>query len=90
MSQNILTTLPSPTDLMAKPAFSWSEFWQGLLGMPDSTAEEIVRTADAPSFFLIGRRRFIRKDDAIAWIDRMAVARPYIPRRNNRAGGATK
>lgn len=75
-----------PSELMAKPVLCWSEFWQGLINIPESTAEEIGKSHNAPKFFLIGRRRFIRQKDALAWIDRMAEAKPYFPRRNNRKG----
>lgn len=77
-------TYPAPADLMAKPALFWPEFWQGLLGIPEATANELVRSPDAPKFFLIGRRRYIRREDAILWINRMAEARPYYPRKNNK------
>ena len=83
------TALHSPSDLMAKPALTWDEFWLGILGLPDTTANEIVRGDESPAFFLIGRRRFIRTVDAIAWLDRMAKVRAYTPRRNN-CRGATK
>lgn len=73
-----------PAQLMAKPALYWPEFWQDLLGVPDSTAEELTREPDGPKFFLIGRRRYIRTVDAIAWINKIAESRPYFPRRNNR------
>lgn len=73
-----------PAQLMSKPALYWPEFWEGLLGIPESTAEEIVREPNGPKFFLIGRRRYIRTKDAIAWIDRIAESRPYFPRRNNK------
>lgn len=82
--EEIVTTLPS--ELMAKPALYWPEFWQGLLGIPESTAEEIAREPGAPKFFLIGRRRFIRTADAVAWLDKRATVKPYIPRRNNVRG----
>lgn len=71
-----------PAQLMAKPALSWSEFWTDLLGLPESTAEQIAREPDAPQFFLLGRRRYIRTADAVAWIDRAAKQTPYFPRRN--------
>lgn len=80
------TEATTPQQLMSKPALYWPEFWQGLLGVPESTAEEISKSTDAPKFFLIGRRRYIRQKDALAWIDRMAEAKPYFPRRNNRKG----
>lgn len=75
------------TQILAKPAFSFDEFWLGILGVPGSTAEEISKGPDAPKFFLIGRRRYIRQQDALAWIDHMADAKPYYPRRNNRTNG---
>lgn len=76
---------PAPADqLMAKPALSWDEFWQSLLGIPDSTAEQLAREPNAPKFFLLGRRRYIRTADAVAWIDAKAKESPYFPRRNNR------
>lgn len=78
-----------PAQLMAKPALYWPEFWQDLLGIPDSTAEEITRQPDGPRFFLIGRRRFIRTADAVEWIDRIAKSKPYFPRRNARRSKAT-
>ncbi|HJV28680.1 MAG TPA: hypothetical protein VJ673_23575 [Aromatoleum sp.] len=75
----------SPSELMAKPAMSWPEFLQ-LLGLPESTAEEAIREPDAPKFFLIGRRRYIRTADVVAWLDKQATAKPYFPRRNARRG----
>lgn len=74
-----------PAQLMAKPALTWEEFWSGILGLPDSTAEQIAREPNAPKFFLLGRRRYIRTKDAIAWIDQIAASAPYFPRRNRRA-----
>jgi hypothetical protein len=73
-------------DLMAKPALSWDEFWVGLLGLPAATAEQLARENPTPRFFLLGRRRFIRTADAIAWLDETAAARPYFPRKNKREG----
>ena len=71
-----------PSELMAKPALSWHEFFVGILGLPKSTAELIAKRDNAPKFFLIGRRRYIRKSDAIDWIDSIANSSPYFPRRN--------
>lgn len=76
-----------PTQLMAKPALTWEEFWSGILGIPDSTAEQLAREPGGPKFFLLGRRRFIRTVDARAYIDSRAESAPYFPRRNRRAGG---
>lgn len=83
-------TAALPSELMAKPALSWEEFWAGILGIPDSTAEQLAREPDAPKFFMLGRRRYIRTADACAWIDQRAQVTPYYPRRNRRAStGAT-
>lgn len=74
-----------PAQLMAKPALTWEEFWDGILGLPSSTAELVAKQDPTPRFFLIGRRRYIRTSDAIAWLDQAADASPYYPRRNKRA-----
>lgn len=74
-----------PAQLMAKPVLSWEEFWDGILGLPKSTAELIARDEPAPKFFLLGRRRYIRTADAVEWLDQAAIAAPYFPRRNKRA-----
>jgi hypothetical protein len=74
-----------PAQLMAKPVLSWAEFWSGILGLPDSTAEILAREEPTPKFFLLGRRRYIRTPDAVAWLDQAANASPYYPRRNKRA-----
>lgn len=78
-------TTALPAQLMAKPALTWDEFWSGILGLPSSTAELVSKQEPAPRFFLIGRRRYIRTSDAIAWLDQAANASPYYPRRNKRA-----
>lgn len=78
-------TLGMPSQLMAKPLLSWNEFWQGIVGIPDSTAVLVAKEEPAPKFFMLGRRRYIRTADACAWIDQRAEAAPYFPRRNKRA-----
>ena len=76
---------PLPADqLMAKPALSFEEFFCHLLGLPQTTAEELAKGPDAPQMFLIGRRRYIRRVDGLEWIDRQAERKPYFPRKNNR------
>lgn len=79
------TSATLPAQLMAKPAITFEEFFQDVLGLPKSTAEELARQDNAPRFFLLGRRRYIRTEDAKVWIDKMATATPYFPRRNRRA-----
>lgn len=78
-------TTSTPSQLMAKPLLSWDEFWQGIVGIPDSTAAQVAKEEPAPKFFLLGRRRYIRTADACAWIDQRAESAPYFPRRNKRA-----
>lgn len=77
-------TAALPAQLMAKPALTWDEFWSGILGLPDTTAEQLAREPDGPKFFLLGRRRYIRTADVIEYIDHRAKAMPYFPRRNRR------
>jgi hypothetical protein len=74
-----------PAQLMAKPALTWEEFWNGILGLPSSTAELVAKQDPPPRFFLIGRRRYILTPDAIAWLNEAASAAPYFPRRNKKA-----
>lgn len=73
-----------PSELMCKPALSFEEFFCELLGLPSSTAEQIVRGHEAPPMFALGRRRYIRTSDALEWIDDMAKRAVYIPRRNRK------
>lgn len=73
-----------PAQLMAKPALAWEEFWNGILGLPSSTAELVAKQEPAPRFFLIGRRRYILTADAVEWLSQAADAAPYHPRRNKR------
>lgn len=84
MTASITPIALSPAELMAKPALTFEELFVGVLGLPISTAEELARSEDAPPMFLLGRRRYIRHADALKWIDSMAQAKPYFPRRNNR------
>ena len=80
MSKEQDTILPS--ELMAKPALTWNEFWAGILGLPDSTAELIAKGDNPPKFFLLGRRRYIRTLDAVDWINSISNSARYFPRRN--------
>lgn len=78
-------TTPLPVQLMAKPAMSFEELFGELLGLPDSTAEQVAREVPSPKFFLLGRRRYIRTEDAVEWLKQRSEAAPYFPRRNKRA-----
>ena len=77
-----------PSELMAKPALSFEEFFCELLGLPSSTAEQICRGHEAPPMFALGRRRYIRTCDAVEWLDEMAKYAVYVPRRNRKGGAA--
>lgn len=78
-----------PAELMAKPVFSFTEFWEGLLNLSKSTGEKITQDGNGPKIFMIGRHRFIRKQDALDWIDQQTETRPYFPRKNNKRNGVT-
>lgn len=73
-----------PSEIMAKPAISWEEWWGSILGIAESTAEMVARQEPKPNFFLIGRRRYIKTSDAVAWVDAMADTHEYVPRKNKR------
>ncbi len=77
-------TTPPPSQLMAKPALTFEELFGGLLNLPDSTAEQVAREEPAPRLFMLGRRRYIRTEDAVEWLKQRAEAAPYFPRRNKR------
>lgn len=81
-------TRKKPSELMAKPALSFDEFFCELLGLPASTAEQLCKGKDAPPLFALGRRRYIRTSDAVEWLDDMARQCAYVPRRNARKVGA--
>lgn len=81
---------PAPAaNPFSKPVLNWNEFWFEMVGVTESTARKITRGPDTPRFFLIGRQRHIRLDDALAWLEHMAASKPYTPRKNRR-GGAEK
>ena len=71
-----------PSEIMAKPAISFEEFFDSILGLPASTAELICRQEPRPAFFLIGRRRYILTTDAVSWLNEKAKTTAYTPRRN--------
>ncbi len=78
---------PALGDVLQKPVWSFNELAQ-IFGLPISTLEQILREQPAP-FFLMGRRRFIKRADAMDWLDDIAASNQHIPRRNNRhIGGA--
>jgi len=86
MNQHIPTETSGAdfASLMAKPVWSFQEFSE-VIGTPESTLQVVLDECPA-RMFLIGRRRFIKQDDALSWLDEMAQRYPYIPRKNARKG----
>lgn len=81
MSETVLAQLPE--QLMAKPAMSVDEFFVNLLGVPTSTMEQLLKEPAPPKVFLLGRRRYVLREDALTWLEHKAGL-PYAPRKNNR------
>lgn len=78
---------PAPAaNPFTKPVLSWPEFWD-LIGVTESTARTLAKGPDAPPFFTLGRKRFIRLEDALDWIERIAETRRYVPRKNKKGAG---
>ncbi len=80
-----VATQASLGDLIAKPVWSFTDLTQ-IFGLPVSTLEQVLREHPAP-FFLLGRRRFIKRGDAMDWLDDVAAANRHYPRKNNRRCG---
>lgn len=76
-----MSEITTPENPLSKACLSWREFWFDLIGVTESTARKLYKSEDSPRFFLIGRQRFIKKDDALDWVEQMAVKHPYTPRR---------
>ena len=81
----------TPLEIMAKPAISFEEFFIILLGLPRTTADELIRAGDGPPMFLLGRRRYVLRDDGIAWLEAHAEANRHFrrinkPRKTRREG----
>lgn len=53
-----------------------------ILDVPTSTLNEVVKDNPAP-FFLLGRRKVIFREDALAWLREVADRNPWTPRKNN-------
>lgn len=66
-----------------KPVWSFEELCM-VLGLPESTLEQLAREEPTPPFFLLGRRRYILRPDALEWLADMRNTHPWHPRRNNR------
>ena len=73
--------------LMQLPAIPATDFFSTVLGLPASTAEELIAQGQAPRMFLLGRRRYVLQADALAWLDQIAESNTYVKRRNNKRSG---
>lgn len=74
------------SELIHKPVWSFNELAK-IFGLPASTLEMLAK--DHPArFFVMGRRRFIKQSDAMDWLDDVASANPYHPRKNYVRGAA--
>lgn len=76
----------SLVELSQLPAIPLAHFalW---LGLPLRTLLELIEEVPA-KVFLLGRRRYIRREDALEWIDEMAERQPWTRRRNNPRAGS--
>lgn len=74
-----------PGQLWQAPLMSFDDLNNYALNIPASTAEMLIKRGDYPPLFVIGRRRYARTADVLAWIDQNAEAHAYVPRVNNRA-----
>jgi hypothetical protein len=70
------------TELMAKPVWDFVEFAH-VIGAPHSTLLQVFEQLP-PAFFTLGRRRFILRKDALAWLQDAADRFPHTARRNQR------
>jgi hypothetical protein len=73
----------SKIELAASPALSVEEFAQ-LISLPLSTLEEVFKSHQPP-LFLLGRRKYLLREDALQWLQEMSLRTAYTPRRNRRA-----
>lgn len=70
----------NPIDMPAWPIETLAD----VLQLPMSTLEELIQRGEGPEgLFLLGRRRYILKEDAFAWLKSQKAMRPYVKRRNN-------
>ena len=67
------------TDIAVQPAWSFDDF-ATMIGLATSTLEQVVVEHPAP-FFLLGRKRFIVREDAIDWLGQMSLKTAYTPRK---------
>lgn len=67
------------SEIAQKPAWSFDDFAQ-MIGLAPSTLEAVINEYPAP-FFLLGRKRFIVREDAIDWLAQMSLRTAHTPRK---------
>jgi hypothetical protein len=81
---NDTTRAVEAQNLMQLPAIPATDFFATVLGLPESTFEELIAQGQAPRMFLLGRRRYVLQADALAWLDQIAESNTYVKRKNNK------
>ena len=69
-------------ELFAAPAWDLVDL-SFMLGLPLSTLKKVLADHPAP-LFLLGRRKYILKEDAIDWLREISLRNAHTPRRNKR------
>ncbi len=83
MEEIELTAQPyNAVELNAKPAWDLSEL-SYMTSLPMSTLLQLLDRIPA-RMFLMGRRKYIFREDAVAWIEDVARNNPYSRRQNRR------
>lgn len=71
-------TLP-PSELASKPILTLPEVVT-LTSLPTTTLYQHTKQGNGPPWFFIGRKRYVRTPDLLAWIDKHTSNRsPQIP-----------
>lgn len=81
-----MDTAPPAADfvqLMAKPVWSFGDLC-AVAGVPQSTLDLLLEESPMDGVFLLGRRRRVFREDAVAWLEAMRDRHRWTPRRNNR------
>lgn len=53
-----------------------------MIGLPFSTLLKVLDEHPAP-LFLLGRKKYIDRQDALDWLKSVAAANPFVKRKNN-------
>lgn len=67
------------SDIAQQPAWSFDDFAQ-MIGLAPSTLEQVINEHPAP-FFLLGRKRYIVREDAIEWLAQMSLRTAHTARK---------